>query len=88
MARVGQALKSKAGKTYLKFDTTVTIKEGETLFLSRPEEDVDHLVDTGKLTKEEGEARKAKIPDFVIYNIKTATSKVVTDKTTGNAEKF
>lgn len=69
--RVGQALKAKSGKTYLKFDKTVTIGEGETLFLSRPQDDVDYLVETGKLTKEEGEARKAKIPDFVIYNIKS-----------------
>jgi hypothetical protein len=81
--RVGQALKSKSGVTYLKFDKTVTIEEGETLFLSRPQDDVDYLVENGKITTEEGEARKAKIPDFVIYNIKVRGEKAATKNNQG-----
>lgn len=76
--KVGQALKSKGGKTYLKFEKTVTLKEGDVLFLSKPSENIDYLVDKGDLTEEEGAAKKAKIPDFVLYNINTK----------GNTESF
>ncbi len=72
--RVGQVLKSKGGNSYLKFEKNVTISEGEALFLSTPQEDIDYLVSSGKLTADEGEARKAKVPDFVRFNIKKANN--------------
>lgn len=81
--RIGQALKSKSGQTYLKIEQDVTLKKGDALFLTKPADDIDYLVENGKLDKEAGEARKAKIPDFVIYNIKTAGT-----KTQENVEKF
>lgn len=84
--KVGQALKSKGGETYLKFEQDVVLKKGDALFLSRPVDDIDYLVKAGKLDKETAEQRKAKIPDFVIYNIKTANGK--TTETVENTEKF
>jgi hypothetical protein len=73
--KVGQALKSKEGKTYLKFDKDVNIKAGEAVFLSRPQDDIDYLVSKGELTPQQGEERKAKVPSFVLYNIKLAKPK-------------
>lgn len=70
MARVGQALKSKAGKTYLKFEKNITINEGDALFLSTPEEDINFLVQRGDITPEEAQTKLSKVPEFVLYNIK------------------
>ena len=72
--RVGQALKSKGGRTYLKFDKQLVINEGDALFLSKPQDDIDYLVSQGKMTVDEGAAKKAKIPEFVLYNIKVANT--------------
>jgi hypothetical protein len=72
--RVGQALKSKAGKTYLKFEKAVTIGENEALFLSTPAEDIQFLLEAGKITQEEAEIKLAKVPSFVLYNIKQVTT--------------
>lgn len=70
MSRVGQALKSKAGNTYLKFDKAITISEGEALFLNTPQADIQSLVEKGKITQEEADQKLAKVPSFVVYNIK------------------
>lgn len=72
--KVGQVLKSKGGKTYLKFEKATTIQEGEALFISTPAEDIQFLVETGKLTAAEGEAKLAKVPSFVLYNIKQVSN--------------
>lgn len=78
--KVGQVLQSKGGKNYLKFEKTVTIQEGEALFLSKPEDDINFLVEAGKITVEEGREKIAKVPSFVLYNIK----KQVADSDTTN----
>ena len=62
--RVGQVLKSKAGKTYLKFEKNVTISEGEALFISTPQQEADEKL--------------AKVPGFVLYNIKQVKNNVST----------
>lgn len=84
--RVGQVLNSKAGVPYIKIDKDVTLTAGAVLFLNKPNDEIDSAVERGKLTTEQAEVRKAKIPDFVRYNI---NQKVETATTTGqNAEKF
>lgn len=67
--RVGQILKSKAGSPYIKIESDLTLVKGDALFLNKPQAEIDLAVERGKLTKEQGEAKKAKVPDFVIYNI-------------------
>ena len=79
MPRVGQILTSKKGVSYIKIDDKLTenlvLEPGQALFLSNPADDVDGLVSIGKLTAEEGEARKARIPSFVKKNISIANKK-------------
>jgi len=70
MSKVGQVLKSKAGKTYLRFEKAVNIAEGEALFISTPAEDIEFLVTSGKITRQEADDKLAKVPSFVLYNIK------------------
>ena len=70
MSKVGQVLKSKAGKTYLKFEKSISITEGEALFISTPQEDIAFLVEKGKITQEEADLKLSKVPSFVLYNIK------------------
>lgn len=80
--RVGQINEPKSGgRVYIKIDKTITLNEGDVLFLSKPAEEVDYLVEQGKLTLEAGEERKAKIPKFVKYNINTKGN-------SNSAEKF
>lgn len=76
--RVGQVLKSKAGKTYLKFEKNVTISEGEALFISTPQEDINFLLTSGKITQQEADEKLAKVPGFVLYNIKQVKNNVST----------
>lgn len=75
--RVGQALKSKGGKTYLKFEKDVVIKANEALFLSTPAEDIEYLLNSGTITQEEANLKLAKVPEFVLYNIKQVSTKTV-----------
>lgn len=71
--RVGQMLKSKGGKYYLKFENQenepITIESGDALMLQKPDEQIDRLVELGKITSDEGEAKKAKVPGFVKFNV-------------------
>lgn len=85
--RVGQVLNSKAGKPYIKIDKDVTLTTGDVLFLNRPQDEIDNAVERGKLTAEQAEAKKAKVPDFVRFNINKKEDNVTT---TGaqNAEQF
>jgi len=68
--KVGQVLKSKGGKTYLKFEKNISITEGEALFISTPADDINYLLSSGKITQEEAAEKLNKVPDFVLYNIK------------------
>jgi hypothetical protein len=72
--RVGQVLNSKAGKPYIRIDKAVTLNEKDVLFLNRPQDEIDSAVERGKLTKEQGEAKKSKVPDYVRFNINVKTS--------------
>lgn len=82
--RVGQVLNSKAGKPYIKIDKDVTLTMGDVLFLNKPQDEIDSAVERGKLTQEQAEAKKAKIPDFVRFNINKKDDLA----TTQNAEQF
>ena len=66
-------LKDKEGNSRVMGDT-VELKTDDTLFLSSPLDEVDSLVQNGKLSAEDGEVRKSKIPDFIMYNIELNTN--------------
>lgn len=86
--RVGQVLNSKAGKPYIKIEKDVLLTNGDVLFLNRPKDEIDSAVERGKLTAEQGEAKKAKIPDFVRFNINKKENNDATTPEAQNAEKF
>lgn len=83
--RLGQVLNSKAGKPYIKIDKDVTLKAGDVLFLNKPADEIDNAVERGKLTTEQADAKKAKIPDFVRFNINVKTTQ---ETGVQNAEQF
>jgi hypothetical protein len=84
--RVGQILNSKAGAPYIKIDKDTVLKVGDVLFLNKPADEIDNAVERGKLTQEQAEAKKAKVPDFVRYNINQKVDNAAT--TSSNAEQF
>ncbi len=67
--RIGQLLVSKAGKEYIKFEKNLTIAEGDALFLSKPSDDIQGLVERGFITSEEATERISRVPEFVKRNI-------------------
>jgi hypothetical protein len=79
--RVGQILLSKGGRKYIKLEQD--INKDDILFLNKPSEEIDFLVESGRITEQEGRARKEKVPDFVLANL----VKGVVAKNT-NAESF
>lgn len=66
---VGSLLKSKAGGLYIKFKEDVTIKAGSTLMLQNPRTRLDEAVAAGRMDAEKAEEIKAKIPEYVKYNV-------------------
>lgn len=69
----GEILTSKNGVKYIKVtsDVTLTLKEGDAIFMQKPEENIDALAKKGFITAEEAKARKSKLPNFLHYLIKT-----------------
>jgi hypothetical protein len=68
--RVGQILNNKAGdKYYFKADADIVLKKGDVLWLNKPVDDINGAVERGKLTREQADAKIAKIPNFVKYNV-------------------
>lgn len=82
--RIGQVLNSKAGKPYIKIDSDVALTKGDVLFLNRPQDEIDNAVERGKLTQEQADAKKAKVPDFVRFNINKKAETIATQ----GAEQF
>jgi methionine salvage enolase-phosphatase E1 len=74
MAKIGEALKSKAGKTYLKVKKDVSLKADDVLFLSDPRDYVERLKSQGEITPEEATVRLTRIPAFHIYDIIQGTN--------------
>jgi hypothetical protein len=67
--KVGQVLTGKNGGHYIKIEQSVTLTEGDVLFLNKPEETLQRLVAAGTITQAEADAKLAKVPSFVKYNI-------------------
>ena len=69
----GELLTSKSGTKYIKInkDITLNLKEGDCIFMEKPEQNLARLVEKGFITQEEAKERTAKIPDFLHYLLKT-----------------
>jgi hypothetical protein len=67
--KVGSLRKSKEGKLYLKFDAGVSVAEGGVLSLQDPRKRLDSLVESGKMSEEKAEELKAKIPEYIRYEV-------------------
>jgi hypothetical protein len=72
---VGEILKSKAGKLYVKFKEDFTVEAGSTLMIQDPRVNIQEGVTAGRMTEEQAEERLAKIPEFVRYNLILPPSK-------------
>ena len=86
--KVGEIRQSQGGSYYIKFNNItdkngnvklstlpLTLEDGDVLFLNKPEETIDYLVKSGKLTEEQGEERKRKIPSFIKFEVHKQSSK-------------
>lgn len=80
--RIGQIRQGDDGSYYLKIEQDVTLTAGQSLTIEKPESEIDRLVERGFITEDEGDARKAKVPTYVKYNVKVRPAKQ------GNATNF
>jgi hypothetical protein len=75
--KIGEVLQSKNGGYYIKFSgkgkaadsLPLTINDGDVLFLKKPSERLDGMVERGIITEAQAEESKAKTPSFVKFDI-------------------
>ncbi len=69
----GQVLLSKSGDTfYINVERDVTLKAGDKVYLNKPQEEITSLVAHNFITQAEADARIAKVPGFVKFNVNLA----------------
>lgn len=75
--RVGQMLQAKNGNYYLKFETKdkepIVIEDGEAIFMDKPEEMFNRMLELGKISEQEAQEKIAKVPGFVKFNLTKVT---------------
>jgi hypothetical protein len=67
--RVGSLRKGKTGNLYIKLEKDVTLTATDVLQLQDPRKVQKTLVEKGKISAEEADARIAKIPEYVRYDV-------------------
>lgn len=67
--KVGTLRKSKAGGLYIKVEGDVALKKDSSLSLQDPRKKLDASVAAGRMTADEAEARKAKVPEYIKYEV-------------------
>ena len=67
--RIGQIKESKAGNLYMSFEEEVTLNKDTNVILQDPRDFVDRELESGKIDEEEANAKRSKIPSFVLYNL-------------------
>ena len=53
----------------------ITINEGDRLFLNRPADDIQGLVELGYITQEQADTRIAALPSFLEFNVVQSNKK-------------
>jgi len=66
---VGSLRKSQKGGLYIKLTADLNLKTGSTLQLQDPRKSLDSAVAAGRMSEEKAEEIKAKIPEYVKYDI-------------------
>lgn len=66
---VGYVSKSASGLVLLTVEQDMVLKKGDKLIQKKPAEAIDGLVQKEFITEEEGEKRKARIPDWKLYEV-------------------
>lgn len=67
--QVGSVRKSDKGAFYLKVTENVTLTKDTVLQLQDPRKRVDEFVAKGFISEEQGAERKAKIPEYIKYDL-------------------
>lgn len=67
--KLGTLRKSKAGGLYIKLDADVSLKKDQSVMLKDPRKSLDAAVEAGRMTSEKAEGIKAKIPDYIRYEL-------------------
>lgn len=67
---VGYISKSKAGNSMITVEQDITLKAGDKLSIRKPADDIDALVARKVITEEEGEKRKARVPEWKLSEVK------------------
>jgi sulfite reductase beta subunit-like hemoprotein len=75
--KIGSLRKSQKGSNYLKIDNDVTLKKGDVVQLQDPRKSLDAAVAAGRMDSEKAEGIKAKIPEYIKYDLVLAPA---TDK--------
>jgi len=66
---IGSLRKSKKGGLYIKVTAPVTLTAEDNLQLVDPRKSLDNAVASGRMSAEKAEEIKAKIPDYVKYDV-------------------
>lgn len=67
--KLGSLRKSDKGSLYIKIDEEITLTKGLNLQLFDPRKSLDKAVANGKMSQEQAEERKAKIKEYIRYEI-------------------
>jgi len=67
--KLGTLRKSQKGSLYIKLDSDVTLKKGQSITLKDPKKSLDAAVEAGRMSAEKAEEIKAKIPDYIKYEL-------------------
>lgn len=67
--KIGSLRKSKEGKLYIKVDGNVSLEKDMVLSLQDPRKSLEASVAAGRLDAEKAETMKAKIPEYIRYDV-------------------
>lgn len=65
---VGQLLKAKSGKLYIKFDKDFTVKKGDNITLKKKSDEINESFEAGKISEEKRDELLDKL-SFVKYTL-------------------
>ena len=73
--KLGSLRKSEKGSLYIKIDEGVSLDAGAVIQLQDPRKKLDESVEKGRLSQERADEIRAKIPDYIRYELVLAPPK-------------
>lgn len=67
--KLGSLRKSQKGGLYIKLDEDISLKKGQSVQLKDPRKSLDQAVEAGRMSSEKAEEMKAKIPEYIRYDL-------------------